>query len=144
MSLHLFPCPSLLGVPRAVYAWTAYVLRDQGVPGSLTPPGPPLEQGGPGGGLSRGRSCVRNSSEKHSGLRSVRPLSSPRRRSLPVLLCMLAASLTMGCEVVEPTPPKPAGPRLYPVRGTVTVAGKPLARAVVAFLPVFSVGTPSV
>src|SRR5204862_127511 len=65
-------------------------------------------------------------------------------RSLPVLLCMLAASLTMGCEVVEPTPPKRAGPRLYPVRGTVTVEGKPLSGAVVAFLPVFSVGTHSV
>jgi hypothetical protein len=53
----------------------------------------------------------------------------------------LVVSFLLGCEVMEPPPPKPIGPKLYPVRGRVTLEGKPLARAVVAFLPTFSVGT---
>lgn len=48
-----------------------------------------------------------------------------RRFCCPAVLlaCGLAAVLPSGCE--------PAGPKLYPVRGTVTVKGKPAAHAVV-------------
>src|SRR5437764_8095415 len=52
-------------------------------------------------------------------------------RRLPVLL-----SLSPGCSGPsrdsEPPPPKLIGPRLYPVRGAVTVEGKLLSRVVVA------------
>ncbi len=65
---------------------------------------------------------------------------TPAVRSLGPLLLLLVVSLVLGCEVVEPDPPKPQGPMLYPVRGRVTVDGKPLAKAIVAFLPEFSDG----
>jgi hypothetical protein len=65
---------------------------------------------------------------------------TPAVGSLEPLLLVLIVSLVIGCEVVEPDPPKPQGPMLYPVRGRVTVDGKPLAKAIVAFLPEFSDG----
>ena len=61
-----------------------------------------------------------------AGLPATAPLRDPRRYfSLPCWL--LAGFFLLGCEVVEPVPPAPRGPRLYPVHGTVTVDGKPLA-----------------
>jgi hypothetical protein len=47
-------------------------------------------------------------------------------------------SFLVRCEVIEPEPSKPMGPRLYPVRGTVTLEGKPLGDAVVVSMPAVS------
>ncbi len=66
----------------------------------------------------------------------------PWRPSLALFL--LAVFFLTGCEVAEPAPLVLPGPKLNPVHGTVTVDGKPLAHAVVVFLPAFSVGTHSV
>lgn len=56
---------------------------------------------------------------------------------------MLAIVLIAGCEAEAERAPEP--PKLVPVQGTVTVDGKPLAGAVVVFLPAFSdAGTHSV
>jgi hypothetical protein len=70
-----------------------------------------------------------------------RPLGRGGRR---FAYCLSTVALLIGCEVQEPDPPIPPGPTLYPVHGTVTVDGKPLARAIVVFMPVFSTGTHSV
>ena len=67
-------------------------------------------------------------------------MSAPQLRRVPTdrIRCCLAllAGLVVGCEAEEPAPP-PA-PALVPVHGTITVDGKPLDKAVVAFLPTFS------
>ena len=75
----------------------------------------------------------------------------PRRSGIPtgrllrarehVLLgwCLaLSAVLIAGCKAEEP--PTPETRTLVPVQGKVTVQGKPLAKAIVVFLPTFSGG----
>ena len=71
---------------------------------------------------------------------SRRPVHPTYRRLGPLSLCLLVVSLVLGCEVIEPPPPSPPGPRLYPVSGKVTIDGKPLAKAFVVFLPEFGGG----
>jgi hypothetical protein len=67
------------------------------------------------------------------------------RQGLAGAVSVLLVCAIFGCEVQEPAPDLPVGPRLYPVRGTVSVDGKPLGRAVVVFMPSFSdAGTHSV
>jgi hypothetical protein len=85
---------------------------------------------------------------RESAVRSLVRLVPPpgrRDRSPLAAYCLLLVGFAiMGCEVQEPAPDVPRGPRLYPVHGTVRVDGKPLAHAVVVFLPAFSAGTHSV
>jgi hypothetical protein len=71
-------------------------------------------------------------------LSGLRPVRSEGGWRWLLSLCLLLLYLGVGCEVREPEPAAPPGPRLYPVHGTITVDGKPLAGAVVAFVPSFS------